>query len=172
MSRKSQNAFTIIESIMVIVIVGILVALAIPRFQSFYFIKLNGAVKKIVSDIRYVQQLAIARHENYKIVFNVSPADTYTVIRVADATIVQNPFSRQSINPWVDFKTDPQYNGIHISSTAFSSGTLRFDWQGTPQEGPDGAVTDLAQERSVTFEYRGNIMQVYVTPNTGRLRVQ
>jgi len=64
---------------------GILAALAVPRFESFYSIKLNGAVKKVVSDIRYVQQLAVSEHTNTKIVFSAA-ANTYTAQKYNPAT--------------------------------------------------------------------------------------
>ncbi len=172
MNRGQNKAFTLIESIMVMVIIGVLAALAIPRFSSFYNIKFNSAIKKVVSDIRYAQQLAVARHESYKIIFNTSN-ETYRALRVSDGTAVQDPFTRQPLDPWVNFSTDPQYKGINIFSTSLSGTTLRFNWQGLPQEGSsDVSPTDLPSERSVTFQYKGNNLSVYITPNTGRLRIQ
>lgn len=150
---------------MVIVVVGILSAVAIPRFQSFYYIKLNGAMKKVIADIRYAQQLAISRHESYNIIFNTAD-ETYEVRRVSDSSYASNPFSRGSFI--VNFTSDPQYNGIKIDSTSFG-GTLQFDWQGIPR---NGAGTALGAEESIVFSYQSNIMNIYITPNTGRARMQ
>lgn len=160
-----KKGYTIIELIMVIVIVGILATLSIPRFQSFYYIKLNGAMKKVIADIRYAQQLAISRHESYNIIFNTAN-ETYEVRRVSDSSYAVNPFSRG--NFIVNFTSDPQYNGIKIDSTSFG-GTLQFDWQGIPR---NGAGTALSAEGSVVFSYQNNVMTIYITPNTGRVRMQ
>lgn len=161
--------FTLIEIVMVIVIAGTLAVLAVPRFESFYVIKLNAAVKKVVSDIRYVQQLAIARHESYKIIF--SPGiERYEVRLASDNSLAKDPFSRKDFVS--DFTADAYYKGLDISGTSLLSNTLRFDWRGMPQEGPDGGVVDLAAERSIGFLYRGSSLSIYITPQTGRVRAQ
>lgn len=168
-----KKSYTIIELIMVIVIVGILAALTIPRFQSFYYIKLNGAMKKVIADIRYAQQLAISEHTNTKLVFNIG-ADTYTAQKYNPNTgtwvNITDPFTRGNLS--INFTTDPQYGGIDIFSTGLSSAALRFTWQGTPQEGTDASPSNLIAERPIEFRYNNNALIIYVTPNTGRVRMQ
>jgi len=159
------RGFTLIELVMVIVIVGILAVIAVPRFESFYAIKLDGATKKVVSDIRYAQQLAIARHEDYRVVFDVAN-NNYEVRRVSDGSFATDPFTRADFI--VNFNTDAQYKGIRISNTNFG-GTLQFDWQGIPR---DGNGTALTSEGSISFSYQGNNRTIYITPDTGRVRLQ
>lgn len=169
------RGFTLIEFIMVIVIVGILASLVIPRFESFYAIKLDGAVKKVVSDIRYVQQIAISEHVNTRIVFNTA-ADTYTAYKEVPPPgsgnwiIMVDPFSRSSLNPWVNFTTDPKYKGIDISNADFGgTQTLRFNWQGVPQNG--GGI-NLPAQGLLQLQYQDSSRTVYITPNTGMVRVE
>lgn len=177
-----KKSYTIIELIMVIVIVGILAAISIPRFQSFYYIKLNGAVKKIVSDIRYVQQFALSKHADSRIEFNTG-TNSYQACFCnesdgscstgscgsANWTAITNPFTRGNLQ--VNFNSDAQYGGIDVSSANFGGGnpTLIFDWQGIPR---NGAGTALSAEGSVIFSYQNNVMTIYITPNTGRVRMQ
>lgn len=166
--KKPGNikGFTLIEVIMVIVIIGILVSVAIPRFNSFYAVKFSGAIKKVVSDIRYVQSLAISRHETCRIVFD-SLNNTYSVY-LANNSLAIDPFTRGSLQ--INFNTSPQYNGIDITSVNFGgTNTLRFTWEGVPQ---DGNGTNLSADGSVGFSYQGNISTIYITPNTGKVRVQ
>ena len=158
---------TLIELTMVMVMISILLVLAVPRFQSFYFIKLNGAVKKVAADIRYVQQLSISRHESYKIVFD-PVFNKYEVRRVSDNSLAVNPFSRNSFV--VNFNSDPQYKGIDVASANFGgTAGVRFDWQGVPQN--DSGV-NLLSEGEVRFTYQGNAFSVFVGPNTGWVRAQ
>jgi len=160
---------------MVIVIIGILAAVAVPRFNAFYAIKLDGAMKKVRSDIRYLQQLAISRHADTRIVFNTG-GNSYTAENCngsgASCTAWSpaiDPFTRGSLLTY--FNSDPQYGGIDITSVVFDGGgsTLRFDWQGVPK---NSAGISLTNDGSISFEYKGNSNTIYITKNTGRVRVQ
>ncbi len=161
--QSSLTGFTILEMLIVLLIAGILAVLAIPRFTVFYSLKLDASMKKVTSDIRYAQQMAIARHGNCRIVFNPA-GDTYVVeeqlVVGGPWNGIKDPFTRANLV--TNFKTDPQYKGIDIVSTNFnSSNTLQFDWQGIPQAGGNA-----------TFNCQGNIRVVAVEQNTGRVKVQ
>lgn len=180
----AQKGFTLIETIMVIVIIGILTALTIPRFNAFYGIKLKGALKKTVSDLRYIQQLSIFRHTDTRVEFDAA-ANSYQTCYCNESdgicttgacgsnnwTYITDPFSRGNLQTY--FNTDPQYRGIDITNTNFLNvgrgSALRFNWEGIPQ---DDNRANLASEGSVSFSYQGNTETIYVTPNTGRVRIQ
>ena len=163
----AQKGFTIIETIMVIVIIGIMAAVAIPRFNAFYGIKLGGVSKKVVSDIRYVQRLAVSRHQSYNLNFSTNPTNRYTVTVVAGGGYVKDPFSRQDFI--VNFNTDPHYGGIRIAAATFGGGILQFDWQGIPC---NSAGLPLATDNSLTLSYQGNSKTIVVTRDTGRVAIQ
>ncbi|MDO8748265.1 MAG: prepilin-type N-terminal cleavage/methylation domain-containing protein [Candidatus Omnitrophota bacterium] len=179
--QKTIEGFTMIETIMVIVILGILAALTIPRFNSFYGIKLAGAMKSVVSDIRYVQQFAVSHHADSRIEFNTA-ANSYQACYCNEAdgacasgsctiganwSAIPDPFTRGGLG--INFTSDLQYRGIVISSPNFNGSTLRFNWQGIPQ---DAGGTNLTGEGSVNFSYQGNSEIIYVTPATGRIGIQ
>jgi prepilin-type N-terminal cleavage/methylation domain-containing protein len=177
MVKTLDQGFTLIELVMVIVIVGILAGLAIPRFQSFYAIKLSGAARKVVSDLRFAQQLAISQHADSRIEFSgnsyrgcycneTDGACSSGTCTSTNWSAITDPFTRAPLV--VDFNTDLQYRGINIASTNFG-GTLRFDWQGVPQ---NASGAPLTAEGSISLSYQGNNSTIYVTPNTGRVRLQ
>jgi prepilin-type N-terminal cleavage/methylation domain-containing protein len=159
-----QHGFSLIELVMVIVLVGILAASAVPRIESFYLARLAGAAKKTISDIRYTQQIAISRHTNSRIVFNPS-TEIYTAQEEYPSasgnwTAIKDPFAGANLT--VNYKTDPQYSGINIASANFgNSSTLQFNWLGTP-----------LSAGTAVFDYRGNTRTILVENSTGLVSVQ
>ena len=180
--QKTIGGFTMIETIMVIVILGILAALTIPRFNSFYGIKLAGAMKSVVSDIRYVQQFAVSHHADSRIEFDTT-ANSYRACYCNEAdgacasgscasganwSAIPDPFTRSGLQ--INFTSDPQYRGIVIAGPNFEgTSALRFNWQGIPK---NSGGTNLTGEGSVKFSYQGNSKTIYVAPATGRIRTQ
>ena len=120
MKEILRRGFTLIEVAMVVVIISILVVLAVPRFESFYSIKLSGAVKKAVSDIRYVQQMSIARHANSTITYNQLNDFYFAQEQLPDGSWqnMKDPFTMADLN--VTYGSDPQYTGIDISNVNFN----------------------------------------------------
>lgn len=167
MKQIMGRGFTLLELIIVVVIMGILSALAIPRFESFYTVKLKGAVNNVVSDIRYVQQLAASSHDTYKMTFYVTPANRYEVQK-SDNSYAKNPFGHGDFI--INFTNDPQYKGIGIDSANINGmNILSFDWNGTPR---DANGNTLTAEGQVNLSYQNDSFSVRVTPNTGWVRVQ
>ncbi len=161
-----NKGWTVIELVMVIVIIAIIAVASIPRFEAFYSIKLQSGVKRALADIRYTQELSIARHENYKIVFNTG-TESYQVQRVSDSAYAIDPFTR--VNLIVNFSTDPEHKGINIASTNLASGTVQFDWQGIPYDVNGAALT---AEASIVFTYKDYTNTIYITPQTGIARIE
>jgi prepilin-type N-terminal cleavage/methylation domain-containing protein len=164
---RTSAGFTLLELVIVIVIVGILAAVTVPRFKAFNTIKLNSVVKKIVTDIRYAQSMAGSSHDMYGVTFNTT-SEQYEVRRIRDNSYAKDPFSRQDFI--VNFNTDPLYRGATIDSANFgSTNQVRFGWNATPLNGNN--VT-LSSEGSVVISYRGASMTVFVASGTGTVRVQ
>ncbi len=179
----TSKGITLIELVMVIVLVGILAAVTIPRFGSFYFLKFTAAMKKTASDIRYVQQLAVSRHNDTRIEFNAT-GNSYQCCycNEADGSCatgscgslnwpwITDPFTRGNLQ--VNFNSDPKYGGIDILPTVNFGGTstLRFNWQGTPQNA--NGINLSGSDGTANFSYKGNTNTISVTPNTGRVKMQ
>jgi len=164
---RYTSGFTLIEAVMVVVILGILYFAAQPRFDTFYNLKLKTAAKKLISDIRYTQSLAVSRHDDYAIYFDVD-GENYRVYRVSDGKLAKDPFTNTDLI--VDFTTDSEYRGINIYKVNFSGGDiLRFNWRGVPQ---DKKGNDLTKRGVVWLRYRSWSLEVDVTPHTGRVSWQ
>jgi prepilin-type N-terminal cleavage/methylation domain-containing protein len=65
---RKRSGFTLVELLIVIVLIGIFAAIAIPRFTTNQRTAYT-MVRKIVSDLRYTRSLAISSGERYYLHF-------------------------------------------------------------------------------------------------------
>ncbi len=159
---------------MVIGIIGVLSALSYPRMtNAYYSLKVNGAARKLQSDIRYAQQLALNQHAKYDVVFDTAN-ERYRVADVTANANVTDPYSRSAgvvgsdwtTGLYVDYVNDKELNGIDLSSA--TSATLRFNTRGRPTDTSD---TTLTSNFDIVITYQGFSKTMRVTPNTGVVTV-
>ena len=175
---RFKGSFTMIEMIMVIVIAGVLIVSVLPRIDILYEMRVDGASKRLVSDVRYIQNLAMSRHAYTRIVFNTG-AESYSASSCDSSldcsvsgswSAIPDPFTRQDLT--VDFATDPQFSGVDISSASFNgTATLRFDWHGIPKDANNNNLTG-AGGNSASLDFRARTRSISVTPQTGKVVVQ
>lgn len=96
--RRTRGAYTLVEVLVVVTIMGIAGALVIPSIDQAGVLRSQAAVRTIVSDIAFAQSDAVAMQEQRAIVFNIE-SNRYTICRARGS----------SVDPEVDFIVDP-YN--------------------------------------------------------------
>ena len=169
-----HRGFTLIELIVVMSIIGLLSALAYPRMTgSYYALKINGAARKLQSDIRYAQQAALNSHLKVDVVLDTAN-DRYRVADVAAGANITDPYTRSvgvAGQDWttglrVTYTTDAELKGIDLSSA--TAATLRFSTIGHPTDTADTALTG---NFDIVITFQGLSKTVRVTPNTGVVTV-
>ena len=131
-TNKSQHAFTMIELIVVILLVGILAVVALPRFLSTDVFRARATADEIVSALRYTQQLAMARSTNHDL---VTGATDYSVQQ--GGAPVRNPAG--GANYTVNYPA-----GIAVTNT-----TVTFNYMGQPVVG--GGTSIIVSGGGATF---------------------
>lgn len=178
---KNNSGFTLIEIVLMIIILGVIgfvISISIGDINST---KLNSAARRLASDIRYAQQLAMTKQIRHGVVFNstfncAAAPDTYTVFEEKGACVdtpARNPTGGGDFI--VNYNTDAQFQGVAITASNFCTGiggtppctstTLEFNSLGVPT---DAAGTPLTSG-SVTLSYSGNSKTLTIEPNTGKL---
>jgi prepilin-type N-terminal cleavage/methylation domain-containing protein len=140
LNLKTQSGITLIEVILVMVIIGILSAVAIPRFDLTVFSRasVEGAASMIASDIRYAQEFAMSNRVSKTLTFT-SGASSYA-------------FSPMN-------GLDPS-GQLPSGATINSSLTLTFNSLGEPTAGGGGSVTVISGTQTKTINvvnYTGKV---------------
>ncbi|GEM_PF-722571 len=172
---RPARSFTLIELLVVIAVISIIAVAVNTDFLDFPAVRTNYTSRKIQSDIRYTQQLAMALQQNAtgptvfrtRITFNINPVNTYAVEYENPASTwnpAKDPLTRQNFN--VTLNTG-DYQGVTISliTTLPNAGNrIIFDQTGSPFDQTGAALT------SATIQLSGT-RNILITRNTGKVEI-
>lgn len=175
--RSLRRAFTLIEMLIVVAILGLAGAMVIPQMGSVGTLRVQAALRTIVSDITFAQSDAIAFQEKRAIVFDV-PNSTYRLISVPGATIdastntMYDP-SKHDGKYVVNF-LDANFGGSKVSAVkmngSLSNNTLVFDDMGSPIV--DAASSQASTGGVITVTAPDSQWDIVVEAFTGRVTVR
>ncbi len=149
----NTEGFSMIELIMVLVITGIMMAIALPRITSVRNIDVYTAVRQAQSDIRYTQELAMSKYRETTITFDSNAgtnANTYAI------TI--DPLHS---GPTLNRQLPPSSQARFVSGGGFNTVVFAFNAAGEPTPGSFGVGNTLlissggASEQIVVSETTG-----------------
>lgn len=162
---RATRAYTLIEILVVVVVLGICAASAIPSMGSASVLRAQAAVRTIVSDITFAQSDALAFQTGRAILFD--QANNSWKICEIHSTI---------IDPNADLIYQSQIRGTdfgdaHISAVNFGGATqIYFDEMGGPVTAAQG--TTPAPNGYLEVTGSGETYRVTVEGFTGRVTVQ
>lgn len=82
MQANKQQGFTLIELVLTLVIIGVIAAVAIPRFFTTSAFDQRGFSDEVINAIRYAQQYAVSSHCGVRV--QITP-NSYTLYRAVTA---------------------------------------------------------------------------------------
>lgn len=150
--------FTLVELIMTMVIIGIISAVAIPRFFDADVFKARGFADQVQATLRYAQKVAIAKHRNVCVEVTAGTI-TLTIANDSGAAIVCG--TTLALPDGENFITSPS-TAITISALP-DPVTVRFgfDALGKPF---DAVGNPSVAKKTFTITATNSI---YVEPETG-----
>lgn len=78
MVRKKTSAFTLLELVLVIVLIGIVAASALrPNFNTFRYYQQEGEIRKLAELVTFIYSQAITDGYNYRLEFELSERPQY-----------------------------------------------------------------------------------------------
>ena len=164
--KKDSNGFTLIELIISVVVLGVIVAMAAPQFDSIVpRLKFKSASRDLVSDMRLIRSLAIAQRAQYGINFTncfvegfeEDSPDNYIVFKDKINLPALTFDAGDSVIKTVNI--DPN---LSIPSCSFTSYTIIFK--------PDGSASSTGTV-SVRFNQRNELANIDVLASTGRVKL-
>lgn len=132
--RHSRHAFTLIEVLVTVAILAIAAAMVIPAMGTTGVLKVQGAIRQIVSDITFAQADAISLQQGRAVRFDPG-SNSYRVIQVIGSTVDNSNTLYDPSRPggrFVVSLNNGDFGGATVASTTLSNNTLIFDDMGTP----------------------------------------
>ena len=171
MHARRRTAFTLIEILIVVVIIGVAGALVVPSMLSAGTLGLQGAARLVASDIQYAQNEALASGSVRGVTFY--PAEeryrmTDEQDRTLDLTWMRTG-GRADVAPGdghtVNFRTDNRFEGFDLQRADGGNTpiVLEFDELGAPMTG--------SQDVEILLAFGGTTFTVVVDGFTGRVSI-
>jgi len=170
MKTRPGSGFTLIEMMIVIVILGIAAAVAVPMMSSAASMQIRSAANMIAADLEYAKSMAISRGQVYWVVFDTAN-ESYTIQDVNDTTIA-HPI-KKGTNYSVDFANDGRLDRVDISSVTLSPAGHRigFDYLGSPYSRASGTTVNNLNAGTITLQAGSMTKTITVEPVTGFISV-
>jgi MSHA pilin protein MshC len=172
--RPRIAAFTFIEVLTVVLILGIASAIVMPQFTSRDDLDAASAARAVMADLLYAQNRAIATQKNQYVVFNVS-AQSYSLYcgSSGPTTLLTHPVNDNNYTMTFG-QTGPNNISSDVTVASVNFGgqtTVAFDEMGTPYSYNAGAATLLSQSGAIVLNCGTYSLTISVTQDTGEITV-
>lgn len=146
--RTRATGFTVVELVVTLVIVGILAAIALPRFQDNTAFTQRGFYDEVKAALRYAQKLAIAKRREVCVDF--PPGQ---VVLTFNPTTVAGAACTSAVN--LPGQSAPYIVAVPAGVALVPSANFRFNGLGQPTPAP------------VTLSLTGRALPITVAAETG-----
>jgi type II secretion system protein H len=144
LARRASRAFTLVEMVIVVLIIGILTASAAPRMAgTIRSSRLDAACRRIKADLAWARQSAINKSAAQTVAF--TPASgTYAIATAAD---LDRPAAAYTVSLF-----SAPYSCTIVSATLGADSNVIFDRFGSPDSGGTIVVSAGGSTKTVTLD--------------------
>jgi type II secretory pathway pseudopilin PulG len=163
---RARRAYTLVEVLVLVTIMGIAGAVVIPSFGSTDALRVQGALRTVVADMTLAQSDAVAMQTSRGLIFMPDDAaSAYVIADVSGGTLDEDsPFAeRRDLG-------GSRFGFARIESTTLTNNMLIFDALGGPVDGPDS--DNPAPAGAVIISGANQRFRINVEAYTGRVTVQ
>jgi type II secretion system protein H len=155
--KWGPRGFTLMELLIVVVVIGIIAALAVPSFLSYMpKLRVKSAARDVVSQLRLARSKAVSERRPYGVSFNVGDN---TIITFADT---DSPSSQTYSTSDSLIKADTLTPDVDLTSCTYTNNCVVFNATGAAST--SGDVQIVTDDGSI-------LMSINVLASTGRVRL-
>jgi type II secretion system protein H len=161
---RRSSGFTLIEILIVVVIIAIAAMTAIPMMSSAGSVQIRSAANMIAADLEYAKSMAIARGQNFSVVFDKN-TDSYS-IKDKTGSVISHPVKKGS-NYIVGLR-DKGLDKVDITDVDFDGkSTVKFDYLGSPYNADNNPLN----RGVIKLQAGGKTITITVEPVTGFISI-
>lgn len=175
---KIQKGLSYIEIMIIVIILGVVAAVAMPNFSSTNLAKLDNAASEVADAIQFARAESIRTKIPYGIIADATTnrIRVYRLLGLTATYDVYHPIDKQLYD--IQLTTDAFVSGVVLDSASFSftgsSATtyVHFSDVGTPEYTTSGGTDYMLTSGTIILSYRGQQRTLSIAPMTGRVTVQ
>ena len=173
--RRKRSAFTLVEVLVVVVIIGIASAVVVPQLSSRDDLRAAAAARVIMADLMYAQNMSITSQLHHYLVFNTT-TQSYSVVNSAGMTTpINHPVNQTAYTVNFGSGGSTALQSMTIDSVSFQGtgatvySTIGFDELGKPLAYTGSGGDQDLSTGTVTIRSGSYKLQISIEPYTGQL---
>jgi len=167
MKSAISKAFTLVELVIIVLLIGILAVIAVSRVGVVSNFRQEGTLTKVRADLRYAKEYAMNNSCHARVAYDTAGDTSYTITTDLSGSWADMEDPTTHVAPFTVTLNTGNYAGVQIASANFDGQTtVEFDAIGRPYS-YDGAISTLLAVTGAVTITGGRT--VTVTVDTGRV---